>query len=262
MKVPNIYHFIFGLIENFGGKPFSLVHYLAIKSAYDVNNPENIYLYYKYKPSGEWWEKAKEFVQMVEVEPPTEIFGNPLLDFAHQSDILRYEILLKHGGIYLDLDIICLKSLKAFYKYDFTMGMEGGYGLSNAVMIAKPKAEFLEKWYQAYRSFRSKGRDRYWNEHSVHKSLQIANENPELIHIEKETSFCWPHFSNPAPLWGHPASGIFDGFRAQLDKILFKRSYCIHLWETFWWNNYLKDLSAEKIRKNKNNFAKLCARFL
>ena len=46
--IPNIFHFIFGLTEDFGGKPFNIIHYLAIKSAYDLNNPDSINFYYKY----------------------------------------------------------------------------------------------------------------------------------------------------------------------------------------------------------------------
>jgi hypothetical protein len=34
-RMPRIAHFIFGLSPDFGNKPFSLVHYLAIRSAHD-----------------------------------------------------------------------------------------------------------------------------------------------------------------------------------------------------------------------------------
>ena len=40
--VPQIVHFIFGLKPNFGGKPFSLVHYAAVRSAYLVLRPERM----------------------------------------------------------------------------------------------------------------------------------------------------------------------------------------------------------------------------
>ena len=46
--VPNIIHFIFGLEKKFGNRPFSIFHYLAIKSAYEINEPDKIYFYYKY----------------------------------------------------------------------------------------------------------------------------------------------------------------------------------------------------------------------
>ena len=34
MAIPNVFHFAFEFQSDFGGKPFGLVHYLAIKSAW------------------------------------------------------------------------------------------------------------------------------------------------------------------------------------------------------------------------------------
>jgi hypothetical protein len=39
-RMPRIAHFIFGLSPDFGRKPFSLVHYLAIRSAHDRLGPK------------------------------------------------------------------------------------------------------------------------------------------------------------------------------------------------------------------------------
>jgi hypothetical protein len=39
-RMPRIAHFIFGLSPDFGKKPFSLVHYLAIRSAHDRLGPK------------------------------------------------------------------------------------------------------------------------------------------------------------------------------------------------------------------------------
>lgn len=61
--IPNIIHFIFGLERNFGNKPFGLSHYLAVKSAYIVNNQAKIQFFYRYEPIGEWWEKTKPCVE-------------------------------------------------------------------------------------------------------------------------------------------------------------------------------------------------------
>lgn len=96
--IPNVIHFIFGFAHDFGGKPFSLVHYLAIKSAHMVNSPERINFYCQYEPEGEWWEKAKPYVNVIFVTPPTEIFGIPLHHIAHQTDVLRLQVLIEQGG--------------------------------------------------------------------------------------------------------------------------------------------------------------------
>ena len=51
-RIPNIFHFCFGFTPDFGGKPFSLVHYLAVKSAHEVNKPDMMHFYHKYEPTG------------------------------------------------------------------------------------------------------------------------------------------------------------------------------------------------------------------
>ena len=68
--IPNIFHFCFIIEKDSNSMPFSLVHYLAIKSANDVNKPEIINFYYNHEPKGEWWERSKELVNLIKVEPP------------------------------------------------------------------------------------------------------------------------------------------------------------------------------------------------
>jgi hypothetical protein len=94
--IPNEYHFIFGLTPS--DKPFSLVHYLAVASCQAVNSPSVINFYFKYEPSGFWWERTKPLVNLVPIEPPEHIFGNALRHPAHKADVLRLQILQERGA--------------------------------------------------------------------------------------------------------------------------------------------------------------------
>lgn len=149
--------------KDFGGKPLSFIHHLAVKSAWDCNQPAQILLYYKHEPHGEWWERSKSYLTLVPVEPPTEIFDRPLRHFAHQADVLRLEILMREGGIYLDMDVICLKPFSPLLKHTFVSGRQDDRGLCNAVILAAQGASFLRVWHESYKCFRSSG----WDEHSV-----------------------------------------------------------------------------------------------
>ncbi len=50
-KIPKNFHFITGLDENFGGKPFGFIHYMAIRSAMELNPEFTVYVYYQFEPS-------------------------------------------------------------------------------------------------------------------------------------------------------------------------------------------------------------------
>ncbi len=263
--IPNRIHFIFGLQEDFGGKPFSFLHYLSVRSAYDCNRPEVIRFHYAYEPTGEWWERARQYVTPIRVEPPEQIHGKKLVHYAHQADVLRLELILREGGIYLDTDVICLRSFAPLLKYDCVMGKEGRLGLCNAVIMASPGAEFLRKWHEAYRCFRSTGRDDFWNEHSVLIPGRLATLNRSLIHIEGRHSFFWPLYSDPAILWGSDGTagrGVISlpGMQWAARRIL-RRAFCVHMWSTLWWERYLKNLSPEYFERGDNNFSWLCKRF-
>lgn len=41
-----------------------------------------------------------------------------------------------------------------------------------------------------------------------------------------------------------------------------RNSYCIHLYESLWWDKYLKYLTPESIRKMRRSFGWLFRRFL
>jgi hypothetical protein len=55
--IPNRCLFMF-----LGEMRFSLVSYLAVRSAAEVNRPNELVLYYEHRPTGPWWERARPYV--------------------------------------------------------------------------------------------------------------------------------------------------------------------------------------------------------
>ena len=285
MAIPRTIHYIFGMEENFGGKPFSYVHYLCVQSALAVNRPREVVFHIAHEPRSEWWEAIKPDVTINKVEPPSTVFGRNLRHFAHRSDVLRLQILRSEGGIYLDVDVFCVSPLSPLLDHAVVMGIEPGEGLCNAVMLAEPKAGFLDLWFERYRDF-DNGR---WNEHSVRLPYELARAHPELIHVLDEYAFFFPTWGDPscARLWadglqpkavlrsllrnlGHiarRAGTTHPGRRASLlSHVLWtserhyrqlRRSYCIHLWEKLWWEAYLRRLGPETLRNSEGLFARL-----
>lgn len=164
-------HFIY--FYNDKSKRFAewdLMRYLSVKS-FHVENPDyQINFYTNAEPCGDYWERAKSFVTVHQVEPPTEVFGNPLVHPAHASDIFRIRKLKEVGGVYCDFDTITVGSFdRMLQEQKFVIARLASksktYG--NGVLVCPPNAKYLEEWYAEYTWFRSKGKDDYWDEHSV-----------------------------------------------------------------------------------------------
>ena len=151
-----------------------------------------------------------------------EIYGNNLYHYAHQSDVIRLQKLCKYGGIYLDIDTICLRSFKDLRNNKFVLGIQPNkagtqiYGLCNAVMLSEKNSEFALKWIDEYTTFRSKGRDTHWDEHSVIIPLKLAYNNPTLVTIIENNCFLTSNIT----LGGHITIGAnsFIGLSATINQ--------------------------------------------
>ncbi|MBN1633342.1 MAG: hypothetical protein JW917_04165 [Ignavibacteria bacterium] len=225
-----------------------------MKSACILNKPEKIYFHVNREPiSNEWWNKAKNLVEIKIKEPPEKIFDRKLIHPAHKSDIARIYILKEFGGIYLDIDIICKKPFNDLLKYKFVLGRQGiirDTGLCNGVILSEAKTEFLDVWLNEYKKFRSKGVDKYWDEISVQRPMSLARKHPEMIHIESRKSFHYPLFF---------PSHLKKLFEKNID---YKKAYCHHLWESASKDKYLSKLTPEIIKTVDTTYNVIARRFL
>lgn len=220
-------------------------------SAFNAIKPSRIYLHYIYEPSGEWWEKVKGMVTLNKIKPISFIFGNHIKHVAHMSDVIRLRVLLKYGGIYLDMDVISLKPFDDLLtitspKRRVIMGQEGEggrIGLCNAVIIAAPNSEVIRKWLSAYSTFDSS----QWNYHSVILPQRFASEITVLNH----KAFFWP-------LWDH--GGLKLLFESNTYN--FEENYAVHLWEKNSFDLYLKHLTPEMLKNPTTSFLRAVATVL
>ena len=95
---------------------------------------------------------------------------------AHRSDVLRLQILLAHGGLYLYLDSVSLRPLPGDLSTaaEFVLGWQNSttagtfrqgkafYGLCNAVLASAKGAYFARLWLDAFRVHRSNGHDDWY----------------------------------------------------------------------------------------------------
>jgi hypothetical protein len=278
--IPNILHFVFGMAADFGGKPFSLTHYLSVKSAVELNMPAAIYFHYQYEPQGEWWQRTKALVTLNKITAPEFFMGRPLHHVAHKADVVRLQALKEMGGIYLDLDTISVKPLTKLLQHSFAVGEElqspgvpknwrqkfklrlrqqcgfaakknnAATGLCNAVLLSEKNSDFVNLWLNEYKSFRSLGRDKYWNEHSVKIPERLSQLYPESITRLSPYAFHYPLYNEA-------------GLRSMFEAITeFPDVFIHHLWESFSWDAYLSRLSPEEIKNRDTTYNLIARKFI
>lgn len=177
---------------------FCFAHYLAILSAYIVNNPEKLYVYYLFRPFGQWWDRLLSFIIAEKVERPEAWGEHAITKRQHISDAIRLLKLKEHGGVYIDIDTLTLRPYTSFLQYDTVLGREDAHRLSNSVIIANTNSYFLNLWLANYEAcFITDG----FGEASRRLPQRIwdmMNKNSKMtssVKILDEDAFCRPLYN-------------------------------------------------------------------
>lgn len=208
--VPNIVHFIWFGKE----KTMTFVNYISILSAYKIQKPEILRLHCDHLPVGDYWNRLQSEVTLdvVHHDPPKTIHGHKLSHVFHQGDVAKMEILLSQGGIYLDYDVIVLRSLNPLRRYNNVFGKEHERKLNAGVILAQSHSPFIQMWYESYRDYRP----RHWDYNCAIVTYTLAQKHPDMVHVE-EYKLTTPDWLDRAKL-----------FRSTIDW-RGMRVYCVHL---------------------------------
>ena len=242
--IPRIFHFTFGLRRQ--TEPFHLLHYLCLESCLRVNKPERLLFHYHFEPWGEYWDLIKDRVECVRVPRPSFPRWFAYADrsvekyrYAHESDFLRLDALIEHGGVYADIDTLFVHPIPdELFGKPFVLGREDDVqdqttgqlrpSLCNAFIMSEPNAEFCRLWRQGMEEVF----DGSWSNHSTLLPWKISQERPELIHVEPSHTF-YPFMWTSKDL-----DRLLEGCEA-VDKAVAS----IHVWAHLWWNELRKDFS-------------------
>lgn len=110
---------------------------------------------------------------------PTHAFGQPLSSIYHASDVARIQILIENGGIYLDTDMMVVRSLDRFRHFEMAVGWPEKEYLGSQILVAHKDARFLKLWQNCYRRYHP--REWYFNAGQLPTEL-ILDHNPSLVH--------------------------------------------------------------------------------
>lgn len=271
-RVPRIFHFVFGLKPQ--TEPFHVAHYLALASCLQVNRPARVLLHYRHQPYGRWWERIRSQLELHRLPSSPAPFA-PLActdpnirayDYAHQADFVRLEVLLRHGGVYADIDTIFFVPYpERLFAHPCVLGHETPFiapgattpvaSLCNAVIFAEPGAVFIQRWIASM----SDAFDGSWSAHSCQLPATLAARHPATIHLEPQGTF-YP--------WMYARADL----RALLEENApMPRGACsAHLWQHLWWSPERLDfsrfnhelLTESHVRRGRTTYARLARRFL
>ncbi|PRD31700.1 UNVERIFIED_CONTAM: hypothetical protein NCL1_22825 [Trichonephila clavipes] len=175
--VPNVVHYV-----HFDSMDLSFIQVISIKAVFLNHKPEKILIHCnRHRLSGKYWNMVKN-ISVLEIsfmKKPTHTFGKLLSSIYHSSDIARLEILMKHGGIFLDTDTYVIKSLNYFRKFEMTLGWPPSQNLGTQLLIAHKNARFLKLWYNSYRYYR---RERWYYNAGELPTQFILEPMPYLVH--------------------------------------------------------------------------------
>ena len=244
--IPNRLHYVH--LSN-DGRQWQIHHHLSIKSAYVRGGFDKISIWVDKEPEGKWWEKTKPLVELNFIEPPKEIFGKPIIQPAHKSDVIRLQVLLEYGGVYVDTDTIFVKSFKPLLNNKFVLGQQninGSEGLCPAVILSEVNSTFGQHWLAGFKDSFGGGPpgSSTWCTHSVQYPLWLSKQIPEEITILNHETFFWPLYHQNHIEW------MF------VEEHQFPNAYSHHLWESSG-KIYLKEMTEEKIKTQNTTFTQI-----
>ena len=155
---------------------------------------------------------------------------NEIVNLGSKSDILRYHIINKYGGVYIDTDFISIKSLDELTKFSF---FGGGFS------IIKEQNNNPEIYNGLFGSIKN---------HPILRdcinNFQSTNKIPSIHKATGPTFFTEMIFKNIKgdeddilffPLsYFYPFPGRFRFNKKNINKWVKNESYCMHLWNCSW----------------------------
>ncbi|KAK2188916.1 hypothetical protein NP493_119g01005 [Ridgeia piscesae] len=210
--VPNVIHYI----RYTNNVTFEFQHYLSYRSVQLFIRPRYIFLHGDSIPDGEWWQKTLAEVDNlyhVYRKQPKDVHGTPIQFIQHSADITRLVVLIDYGGIYIDDDVLIIRSFDPLRNYDLTLGRPVKIALSNGIIIARKGALFLRIWLENYRNYNPKS----WGGNSVAKGSTLGKLFPHLVHVE-EQSLLHPSWQESPLMFSHRRHYNWT------------ENYCIHIY--------------------------------
>lgn len=216
--IPKIIHYCW-----FGNKPLSELNLKCIES-WKKHNPE--FEIKRWDESN--YELKNDFVR--------EAYSYK--KFAFVADYCRLETLYKYGGIYLDTDMMVLKSLTPLLENDIFFGFEPSYYVSAGIIGSISKNNHIKNLMNFYINNHFRPNKYLTIPKIISKYLNIEPSKvvKDEIIIYQDIKIYPPEYYYPLPYNENPIN---------YSSFITNKSYTVHFWDKSWYNE------IELIRQNK-----------
>ena len=207
------------------GPELSGMEQLSIKSFLNNGYPFHLYAYEDVKnvPQG------TKIMDANNILPEEKIFKNPLQDsFSFFANLFRYKLLYERGGIWTDMDIICLDKIpESDYIFAGERIKKGFKTQANCCFIKTPPKTDIMKWCFDKAQQRKP------------ESISWGQTGPlllsEAIDIFEMNSYILPWDAVSPVSWWKVSHFITTGIRQHLTwKKIRKKSFAVHLFNEMW----------------------------
>lgn len=162
---------------------------------------------------------------------------NSINNLGAKSDIFRYEILYRYGGLYVDTDFECIKSFNDLSYLDLYAGT--GHvdvpEVFNGLIACKPGHNLIRKLIDDIKVISTNNFDQIialtGPKYFSNKLFEYVKNNPDDKLVVFPTLFFYPF---PAVYRFHVREDNVASMNLINQFIDNKYSYCVHLWYTSW----------------------------
>lgn len=186
-----------------------------------------------------------------------QLFNQDLYDqtqnFGIKADLLRFELLYRYGGVYLDMDCECIKPLdELHYRYDLYVGLQPldakVLQLGIGVIGAKPAHPLIARYIKTVRE-------------NWHRKGPIMKSGPIPFtkcffqcagrHGSKDIAFP-PLYFYPLETQVHLAESDASIKQKRLEQWIKQGSYTIHYWAGSWMPSEQRRPKFRSIKNDEN----------
>ena len=211
---PNIVHYTWPFWK--GKMDMHYTFYLSILSALYVAHIDTVFIH-GVKPTGPYWDKIKNDTRVIVIPRATwtSVYGQSVSVLQHVSDVWRLDVLIRHGGVYCDVDAIFVQPIPVRLRaYDAVLALDWvGPGfrkgdvhpnlIQNGVMLVKPGAPFWLEYQKTMRIFK----DNWWVWNSCALPYKVIERHPSYVHLDPHLQInCYHGLCHP--IWWPNSTNI------------------------------------------------------